>query len=168
MVQGDRVSWVRADRTAVRFIGKESPVNGDYLHSFTVCIEDAFIEDELNRGLLRLWEVRNDWTDRTWIYARKTGEGWTIHFEHRSKGTDLWAFHGEEILTLGVRYRVELGRTGDGYSLRVLGEDGEVIVGSGNIEGVAQNYAWVWLSSTIKARRNRGNWSSGYIEGFEI
>ena len=80
-IEGGRVSWLKADRTAVRYIGKQVDVLGDFIHSFVVCFLDGEVDDEQNQGLIRLWEVRNDWENRTWVYARKNGDGWTIYFE---------------------------------------------------------------------------------------
>ena len=74
-VQGGRVSWVRADRGSVRYAGMEMRVADDFHHRFIVCIEEGHVEDELNRGLIRLWELRRDWDDRIWIYARKAAGG---------------------------------------------------------------------------------------------
>jgi hypothetical protein len=164
-VHGDRVCWVKADRSAVRYLGKETRVADDFHHRFIVCMEEGYVEDELNRGLLRLWELRRDWDNRIWIYARKTIDGWTIHYEQRYQGRDLWAFHGAEPLSWGQRYVVELDRDGDGHRLRVLSEDGEnVCVDTGGIVGVNQPFNSIWITSTIKSRRNNGNWSTGYIE----
>ena len=36
------------------------------------------------------------------------------------------------------------------------------------IEGVPQDYELVWLASTIDAKRNKGNWSVGYIERISL
>lgn len=164
-VHGDRVRWVKADRSAVRYIGQETKVIDDFHHRFIVCIEDGYIEDVLNRGLLRLWELRCDWDNRIWIYARKTINGWTIHFEQRYQGKDLWAFNGVQLLFWRQRYVVELDRDGDRHQLRVLSEDdGIVRVDTGGIEGVNQSFNWVWIASTIKSRRNNRNWSTGYID----
>lgn len=168
-VQGGRVSWVRADRGSVRYAGMEMRVADDFHHRFIVCIEEGHVEDELNRGLIRLWELRRDWDDRIWIYARKAAGGWTIHQEQRRRGRDLWAFHGAEPLSWGRRYAVELYRRGDMHRLRVLGEGGEaVFVDTGEVEGVSQSFDWIWVASTIRARRNRGNWSTGYMEGLTM
>ena len=81
---------------------------------------------------------------------------------------DLWAFHDDQVLALGCRYKIELQRKRINYSLRVFDEDGRIIIDSGSIAGVDQDYRYIWLASTIKARRNNGNYSSGYIERFEI
>ncbi len=164
-VQGGRVGWVKADRSAVRYIGRETQVQDDFHHSFTVCMEEGHVEDELNRGLLRLWELRRDWENRIWIYARKTTGGWTVHFEQRHRGQDLWAFHGETLLAWGRRYTVRLERAGDLHRLRVLNEEtDEFRVDSGEVQGVVQHFDWIWIASTIKSRRNNGNWSTGYVE----
>jgi len=166
LVHGDRVSWVKADRSAVRYIGKETRVTDGFYYLFIVCIEEGYVEDELNRGLLRLWELRRDWDNRVWVYAQKDADGWTIHYEQRYKGRDLWAFHGPEPLSWGQRFVVELNRVGNHHQLRVLSEDGETVcVDTGVIEGVSQSFDWLWIASTIKSRRNNGNWSTGYIEG---
>jgi hypothetical protein len=168
-VQGSRVSWKDADRSTVRYIGKESRITDDYHHRFTVCIEEGHVEDEQNRGLLRLWELRRDWENRIWIYARKTSAGWTIHFEQRHQGLDLWAFHGEKPLEWGRRYTVELSRTDKIHRLRVLDEETEApCVDTREIRGVTQIYTGIWIASTIKSRRNNGNWSTGYIESLMI
>ena len=168
-VHGDRVRWVKADRSAVRYIGKETRATDDFHHRFIVCIEEGYVEDELNRGLLRLWELRCDWSNRIWIYARKTTDGWTIHCEQRYRGRDLWAFHGAEPLSWGQRYVVELDRVGDQHRLRVLSEDSEIAcVDTGRIEGVNQSFDLLWVASTIKSRRNNGNWSTGYIENLTM
>jgi hypothetical protein len=159
------VCWVKADRSVMRYIGMETRVADDFHHRFIVCMEEGYVEDELNRGLLRLWELRRDWDNRVWIYARKTIDGWTIHFEQRHRGRDLWAFHGAEPLSWERRYLVVLLRVGSRHRLRVLSEGGEnVFVDTGEMEGVNQPFDWLWIASTIKSRRNNGNWSTGYIE----
>jgi len=168
-VHSGRVSWMKADRTALRYIGTEAKIADDFRHRFVACIEEGHVEDELNRGLLRLWELRRDWKNRIWIYARKTASGWTIHFEQRHQGQNLWAFHGEELFSWERRYVVELDRIGDRHGLRVLGEEcGTVHVDAGAIEGVNQQFDRIWIASTIKSRRNNGNWSTGYIENLEM
>ena len=43
-VRGGRVSWVKADRTTVRYVGIEAGVVGDFRHCFVVCI-DRFGQD---------------------------------------------------------------------------------------------------------------------------
>ncbi len=167
LVHRNKVNWIHADRHYVRYIGKETNVNGDYNHSFIVSIEEAYTEDELNRGLLRLWEIRNDWDNRVWVYARKTGNMWTIHFEGKYQGQNIWAFHSDERFILGQRYMVELDRIGAIYSLKVMSENHETCYcDTGEIRGEKQAFRWVWLASTIKSRRNNGNWSTGYIEEF--
>ena len=164
-VHRNRVSWVKADRSIVRYIGRETKVADDFHHLFTVCIEEGYIEDELNRGLIRLWELRQDWQNRVWIYARKTTSGWTIHFEQRHRGSDLWAIHGEEPQAWGRRYKVKLDREGDQYRLNVIDEETNALhTDSGEIKGVNQSFQQIWIASTIKSRRNNGNWSTGYIE----
>jgi hypothetical protein len=166
-VHDHKVCWVKADRRVVRYIGKETKVIDDFHHRFIVCIEEGYIEDELNRGLLRFWELRCDWDNRIWIYARKITDGWTIHFEQRYLGQDLWAFHGEEPLSWGKRYLVKLDRVRDQHQLRMLSEDSKIAcVDTGGIKGENQSFDWLWIASTIKLRRNDGNWSTGYIEKF--
>jgi hypothetical protein len=60
---------------------------------------------------------------------------------------------------------VKLDRAGDRHRLRVLREDGgTVYVDTGHIEGENQPFDRLWIASTIKSRRNNGNWSTGYIE----
>ena len=63
----------------MRYIGRETRVTDDFHHRFIVCMEEGYAEDELNRGLLRPWELRRDWVNRVWIYALEAADGWTIH-----------------------------------------------------------------------------------------
>ncbi len=64
---------------------------------------------------------------------------------------------------------VELVRVGDRHRLRVLGEtNNTVFVDTGGIEGMNQPFDWLWIASTIKSRRNNGNWSTGYIESLHM
>ena len=168
-VQSGRVSWLEADRTTVRYVGMETGVIGDFRHSFIVCIDECHVDDELNRGLLRLWELRIDGANLLWANARKTPEGWTIHFQHRHEGRALWVFDGTESLTLGRRYAVEVQRTGNLHRLRVLNEETDAVcVDSGEIQGLKLPFHWIRVASTIVSRRNNGNWSTGYIENIQI
>ena len=168
-VQGGRVSWVKADRTTVRYVGMETETVGDFRHSFVVCIEECHVDDELNRGLLRLWELRIDKANLLWTNARKTPKGWTIHFQHRHQGQALWAYDGTESLTLGKRYIVEVQRSGDQHRLWVLDEETDAeYVDTGEILGLNLAFRWIRVASTIISRRNRGNWSTGYIENLRI
>ena len=149
----------------MRHVSRETRVTEEFHHRFIACMEEGHAEDELNTGLIRLWELRSDWDNRIWIYARKTPDGWTIHNEQRHRGQDLWAFHNAEPLTWGQRFLVELDRVVDRHRLRVLSEDGGIVyVDTGDIEGVNQPFDRLWIASTIKSRRNNGNWSTGYIE----
>jgi len=52
--------------------------------------------------------------------------------------------------------------------LVVQDQEGVVVENSGVVEGVSQSYGYVWLASTIKSRRNNGNWSTGYIENLAM
>ena len=168
-VQDGRVGWVKADRTTIRYVGKETGTVGDFRHSFIVCIEECQVEDELNRGLLRLWELRHDNANLLWTNARKTPHGWTIHFQQRHQGRGLWVYDDTEPLTLGQRYAVEVKRTGDQHRLRVLNEETHaVLVDTGEIQGLNRPFRWIRVASTIISRRNNGNWSTGNIENLNI
>jgi hypothetical protein len=168
-VQNGRVSWVKADRTTVRYVGKETNITDDFQHCFIVSIDEGHVEDELNRGLLRLWELRHDEDNLIWINARKTAGGWTIHYQQRHQGRILWVYDGTESLTWGTRYTVKLKRTGNQYRLRVLNEETNVShVDTEEIQGVTQTSHWIRVASTIKSRRNNGNWSTGYIENLRM
>lgn len=168
-IQGGRVSWAKADRTTVRYVGRETGVIDDFRHCFIVCLEACHVEDELNRGLLRLWELRIDGANLLWANARKTPCGWTIHFQHRHQGRALWVYDGTESLSLGRRYAVEVQRVGDRHRLRVLDEEVDAVyVDSGEIQGLNIPFRWVRVASTIISRRNNGNWSTGYIENLQI
>lgn len=168
-VQGCRVSWERADRTTVRYVGRKTGTAGDFRHRFVVIIDECHVEDELNRGLLRLWELRIDGANLLWTNARKAPGGWTIHFQQRHEERGLWVYDGTEPLALGRRYVVEVQRTGDRHRLRVLDEEtGAVYVDTGEIQGLIRPFCWIRVASTIVSRRNNGNWSTGYIENLEI
>jgi len=168
-VNDGRVSWVKADRTTVRYVGKETDTVGDFRHCFVVRIDECHVEDELNRGLLRLWELRIDGDNLLWTNARSTPCGWTIHFQHRHEGRALWVYDGTESLVLGRRYAVEVQRTGHQHRLRVLNEKAEVVyVDTGEIPGLKRPFRWFRFASTIVSRRNNGNWSTGYIENIQI
>jgi hypothetical protein len=168
-VQNGRVSWVKADRTTVRYVGKETNIIDDFQHCFVVRIDEGHVEDELNRGLLRLWELRHDEDNLVWINARKTVGGWTIHYQQRHQGRILWVYDGMEPLTWGTRYTVRLQRTGNQYRLRVLNEETNALhVDTGEIQGVNQPSHWIRVTSTIRSRRNNGNWSTGYIENLRM
>jgi len=169
VVQGGRVGWLKADRTAVRYVGLEEETVGDFRYSFVVCIEECHVEDELNRGLLRLWELRIDKANLLWTNARKTPEGWAIHFQHRHQGQALWAYDGTVSLTLGKRYLVEVQRSGDWHRLWVRDEETDTVyVDTGEIQGLKIPFHWVRVASTIISRRNNGNWSTGYIENLQM
>jgi len=168
-VQDGRVSWVKADRTTIRYVGKETGIVGDFQHSFNVRIDECYVEDERNKGLLRLWELRHDGANLLWTNARKTPGGWTIHFQQRYQGRGLWVYDGTEPLTLGQRYTVEVQRTGNQHRLRVLNEETSAVhVDTGEIQGLNQPFRWIRVASTIFSRRNNGNWSTGYIENLKI
>lgn len=166
--EGGRVSWRHADRTAVRYIGKQHNVPDDFVHTFVVCFLEGEVEDEENRGFIRLWEVRNDWENRAWVYARKNGDGWTIYLEQLSKKVKVMEFEGSARLEFSSRYTVKVSRDWGDYRLVVLDSEGLTLEDSGDISGVLQGYSQVWLASTIKSRRNNGNWSTGYIEGLSL
>lgn len=166
--EGGRVSWLKADRTVVRYIGKQLEVRGDFVHSFVVCFLDGVVEDEENRGFIRLWEVRNDWENRTWVYARKNGEGWTIYLEQLSNKEKVIAFQGKSRLHFNNRYTLIVSRVEGDYRLVVQDSAGLIVEDSKEIEGVLQNYGFIWVASTIKSRRNNGNWSTGYIENLSL
>jgi hypothetical protein len=168
-VNDGRVSWVKADRTTVRYVGMETTIVGDFRHSFVVRIDECRVEDELNRGLLRLWELRIDAANLLWTNARKTPRGWTIHFQHRHQGRGLWVYDGSESLSLGQRYKVEVQRIGDQHRLRVFNEETDAeYVDTGEIQGLNLPFNWIRVASTIISRRNNGNWSTGYIENLKI
>ena len=172
-ISARRVSWIRADRTRVRYISKDMGVVGDFRHVFDVIISEAYTESTQHRGLIRLWELRNDWESRIWIYARQEVDRynlWTVHFEQRDGKDDLWAFHGSHDLKMGVRYSLEVLRSGGLCALRVYSgsSNGEPLEDSGGIEGADTKYRYLWLSSTLRSRRNTGNWSTGYIENLVI
>ena len=104
---------VKADLITIQYIGMETEVIGDFRHRFVVCIDACHVEDELNRELLRLWELRIDGANLLWANARKTPKGWTIHFQHRHEGRALWVYDGTDFLLLGQMYAVEVQRTWD-------------------------------------------------------
>ena len=167
-IEGSRVSWLKADRTAIRYIGKQIKVSGDFIHTFVVCLLEGEVEDKHNQGFIRLWEIRNNWENRTWIYARKKDNGWTVHFEQLCHKDQVFAFHGTSQLHFNNRFIVKASRVEGNYRLMVKDHTGMIVEDSIEVEGVPQNYGCIWLASTIKSRRNNGNWSSGYLEKLKI
>jgi hypothetical protein len=168
-VQEGRVSWTKADRTTPRYVSKEKKIIDDFQHSLIVCINEGYVEDQLNRGLLRLWEIRSDQNNRVWTNARKTAIGWTIHYQQRHQGKELWVYNGTTSLRWGTRYIVKLQRTGDQYRLQVQNEETNTLcVDTNEIQGINQPFNRIWIAATIKSRRNNGNWSTGYIENINI
>ena len=79
---------------------------------------------------------------------------------------DIWAYNGTHVFDFGKRTIIEIERVEDLYRLRVFDEKKEMLQDSEWIKGVNQDFRWIWLASTIKSRRNNGNWSTGYIENF--
>ena len=168
-VKNGRVSWVKADRTTVRYVSKETYIHNDFQHSFIVCIDECHVEDELNRGLLRLWELRYDGDNFLWTNARKIPRGWTIHFQQRHEGQRLWVYDGTEPLALRQKYLIKLQRSGCQHRLRVLNEETNALyVDTGEILGFNRPFNWIRIASTIRSRRNNGNWSTGYIENLKM
>lgn len=165
----NRVTWTKADRSAVRYVGNEQDIANNFNHKFSVLVEEGFVEDEQNRGLIRFWELRRDWDNRVWIYARKAAFGWNIHFEQRYNGNDLWSFHGKESFFWGQRYFVNIVRKNGNYRLRVTDSKAEtILIDTGDIQGINQTFQQIWIVSTIKSRRNNRNWSTGHIENLEM
>lgn len=164
-----RAVWTRADRTSVRCLFKDLDESiGDFEHSFKVRVDEAHVEDGLNRGLIRFWECRNDWGNRIWIYGRRVSdhEGkWTVHLEQKRDGEDILAYHGRHGFDLGEKYRVMIRRQGEVYRLLVHTNavSDAPLEDSGDIRCDDTEYNSIWLVSTIMSRRNRGNWSSGSI-----
>jgi hypothetical protein len=167
-IKGNRINWHRADRTRVRYVGKKLRVRGDFSHSFIVCFQDGEVEDELNRGFIRLWEIRSNWENRTWIYARKIGDGWRIFFEQLDEMSKIFEYVGVQVFPFGTQFEVKVSRIGEFFMLRVIDEYGSILEDSKEIAGVKKDYEYLWLASTIKSRRNNHNWSTGYIENFTI
>ena len=165
-MEGSRLVWERADRTRVRYAEAHTRVEEGFRHRFTACIEEGWVEDELNRGLIRLWELRRDWGNRVWVYARWEGEGWSIHMEEAHRGVGLWEFHGGRVFPWGAAVVVEVERGEGGYRLDARVEGGPE-EGVGWLEGSGQGFDRVWMASTIKSRRNNHNWSTGYVEALE-
>lgn len=167
-IEGNRIYWDKADRTKVRYVGKKLSVKGDFSHSFVVSFQDGEVEDEKNRGFIRLWEIRNDWENRTWLYARKNGAGWRIYFEQLDNKDKIFEYGGKQVFPFGVRFEVKVSRINELHMLRVINQDDLTSEDSNNLVGMEKDYEYLWLASTIKSRRNNYNWSSGYIENFTI
>ena len=164
----DRISWHKADRTTVRYIEKQLEVLSDFTHTFDVCINEGEVEDELNRGFIRLWEIRNDWENRTWIYIRKNGNHRTNHVDQLDQKKKLIEFHGPNSHQFNGRYSIEITRAARAHRLISRDEFDSIIEDSKEIKGKPKRYSYIWLASTIKSRRNNGNWSSGFIENLTM
>lgn len=163
-ISKNRVEWTKADRTKVRYISKKQEITNNFKHKFVVCLNEGYIEDELNRGFIRFWELRQDWDNRVWIYARKTTSGWNIHFEQRHHGMNLWSFHGDYSHSWNQRYLINISRNDESYRLIVFDKVNSKLVDTGDIQGIKQSFQQIWIASTIKSRRNNRNWSTGYLE----
>ena len=168
-IRDKQIHWVHTDRNQVRCVSNEKMIKGDFTHSFVVCLKEGYIEDQKNRGLIRLWEIRNDWDNRVWVYVRLTMNGWTIHSEQRNMTKDIWAYHGNHVFPFGDRFIVKMMRDNECYRLQVIEEQTKMVLEDSKwINGINTTFNWIWLVSSIRSRRNNDNWSTGYIENFCI
>lgn len=175
-VERNRVSWVHADRTRLRYVAKDhgKETIGDFMHEFAVRISDAWTPGGVHTGLLRFWECRNDWGNRIWIYARKTVEDtdkWAIHFEQAKQKRGLWIFNGSHQFDMKSACYVRLDRHGELCRLRVYSDPTwtHLVEDSGDIIGAKDRYRYLRICfSGIRERYNRSNWSTGYIENLQV
>ena len=95
IVSPRRVLWTHVDRTLFRQVRLELTEGGiaDFRHRLGVRISEAQAVSAEHCGLLRLWECRNDWADRIWVYARhdlESPNNWTVHFEQVDGKAPAW------------------------------------------------------------------------------
>ena len=175
VIGGTIVLWSHADRTLFRQVRLEVAEAGiaDFRHRLEVQISSAYAGSAEHCGLLRLWECRNNWASRMWIYARHDvgrTNSWTIHFEQKDESYGEWKWHGRVRLDLGSTYSVALNRTNRYCRLQVSAPESleESLEDSGNIRCADTPYREVWVCSTLRTPYNNGNWSSGFIENLYL
>ena len=175
VIGGTIVLWSHADRTLFRQVRLEvaEASIADFRHRLEVQVSAAYAVSAEHCGLLRLWECRNNWVSRMWIYARHDVEctnSWTIHFEQKDESYGEWKWHGRVRLDLGSTYSVALNRTNRYCRLQVSAPDSleESLEDSGNIRCADTPYREVWVCSTLRTPYNNGNWSSGFIENLYL
>ena len=175
VIGGTIVLWSHADRTLFRQVRLEvaEASIADFRHRLEVQISAAYAGSAEHCGLLRLWECRNTWASRMWIYARHDvgrTNSWTIHFEQKDESYGEWKWHGRVRLDLGSTYSVALNRTNRYCRLRVSAPESleESLEDSGNIRCADTPYREVWVCSTLRTPYNNGNWSSGFIENLYL
>jgi hypothetical protein len=171
MMAAHRISWTQADRTLFRQVRLDNTEEsiGDLRHCFSVQFTGALAVSAENCGLIRLWECRNSWTARIWTYARYEVDSpnhWTIHFEQVGEQSSSWEWHGSTRFELGATYRVTVEREDRSCRLRVSphGSMKETLEDSGTLRCMGTAYREIWICSTLRAKKNRENWSSGFIE----
>jgi hypothetical protein len=175
IISENRVEWNHADRTKVRYISHDIGIGKitDFDHAFELRIKEGVVASEINRGLIRFWECRNDWDNRIWIYGRihpGTVDKWTIHFEQKDDNKDLWIYRGTRLLDFGTSYYVQITRREKLCRLAVYTDSSrtELLEDSLEIMGVSKNYRYVWLASTLCTKKSQENWSSGYIADVKL
>jgi hypothetical protein len=175
VVSANNILWSHADRTIFRQVRLEVAEDSiaDFRHRLEVQISAAHAVSAEHSGLLRLWECRNNWANRMWIYARNDVDrmnSWTIHFEQKDESYGEWKWHGRVCLDLGSTYSVVLHRTNKYCRLQVSQPESlkKSIEDSGNIRCADTPYREVWVCSTLRTPYNKGNWSSGFIENLYL
>jgi len=175
VIDGTRVLWSHADRTVFRQVRLEMTKADvtDFRHRMEVQISAANALSAEHCGLIRLWECRNSWASRVWIYARhdvENSNSWTIHFEQKDESFGEWKWHGRTRLDLGLTYSVAVHRASRFCRLRVSipGSLEDPLEDSGNIRCADTPYHEVWVCSTLRTPYNKGNWSSGFIENLYL
>jgi hypothetical protein len=175
VIGGTNVLWSHADRTLFRQVRLEVAEVGiaDFRHRLEVQISAAYAASAEHCGLLRLWECRNNWASRIWIYARHDVErtnSWTIHFEQNDENHGEWEWHGRVRLDLGSTYSVALHRANRSCRLQVSVPESleDPLEDSGNIRCADTHYHEIWVCSTLRTPYNNGNWSSGFIENLYL
>ncbi len=170
VINGTRVLWSHADRTLFRQVRLEAAEASiaDFRHCLEVQISAAYAVSAEHSGLLRLWECRNNWASRMWMYARHNVErtnSWTIHFEQKDESYGEWEWHSQVRLDLGSTYSVSLHRANKYCRLQVSVPESleDSVEDSGNIRCSDTPYHEVWVCSTLRTPYNKGNWSSGFI-----
>lgn len=170
-----RVSWTHADRMLHRQVRLELTEGGvaDFRHCLGVRISEAQAVSPEHCGLLRLWECRNDWAGRIWVYARHdvgSPDNWTVHFEQVDGKAPAWEWHGSSRLALGVTYRIAIERKDTHCRLIVSSPRSvdELLEDSRQLRCAATTYREIWVCSTLRTPFNKENWSSGFIEDLYV
>lgn len=174
-ISKEQVQWNHADRTKFRHVSFDVGKGEikDFEISFDIRITAMYTATNEHRGLLRFWEIRNDWDNRLWIYARQVAvdaSKWTIHFEQVDSDSEPWVIHGTNQFDLDVDYHIKISRAKDICGLKVYSDSSqETLLEHLSIANAAKiKYRYIWMASTLCTPKNQDNWSTGYVRNLFV